>query len=126
MSNIKLFAIDPNGPAPRIHITYGHANWGAYDVWLYDNAGKNPLKITSGVNTDDVEDIADVGHANSLNGRMLYWRLRTARFDDAGSGHFNMKVTVSQEGREPHVQEYDGAFTNLTQDAIGIIRFTAA
>jgi len=126
MSNIKTYQINASGHAPEIEVQFGQANWGNYLVFLYDRDGKNPVKISEGVNTDDIVDKCTVGSASDLNQRLLYWRLRTARFDNNPGGRFYMKVIISQAGYEPYVEEYQGDMANITQDAIGMVRFVTA
>jgi hypothetical protein len=123
MSEIKVYRLNASGSNPTIEVIFGQANWGNYQTFIYDSNGKNPILVSEGVNTDEIPDKAEIGNVAELNNRILYWRLRTARFDSSPGGRFYMKVIVSQAGNEPHVNEYQGEFSGLVQDAIGILRF---
>ncbi len=123
MNEIKIFKLDPSGSNPVIEVHFGQGNWGNYQIFIYDSNGKNPVLVSEGVNTDEIPDKAEIGNVAELNNRILYWHLRTARFDYRSGGRYYMKVIVSQSGSEPHIDEYQGKFSGLVQDAIGILKF---
>ena len=125
MSNKSIF-IGSAGEIPKIEVFFGQANWGAYEIWLYESNGKDPKIISKGINTDHIADISEIGSPQSLNGRILYWYLRTARFDGSSTGQFFMKVVVSQNGQELYAHDYQGSFDGLAQDAIGFLKIIAS
>ena len=67
------------GPPAEIEITIGQAQWGEYDIFLWDRNHNNPVRVGSGSNDDNEADLWQIAHTSAeLAERRLSWQVGIA------------------------------------------------
>jgi hypothetical protein len=95
---IRLAAAD--GP-PNIEITIGQAQFGKYELSLFDTDGRNPVVVGSGLSHDQLPDAFQIdGDPRALNARFLSWSANIIPAGDEPDPRFSLRVNVRQQGAD--------------------------
>jgi hypothetical protein len=90
--------LSSGGSVPRIEIKVGHAHFAKYEFFLFDATGKNPKLIGTGINSDGVPDIFDIGGpVTVLNQTTLFWQAVVASPTGKPGETFFVQVEVTQD-----------------------------
>ncbi|MDY6986924.1 MAG: hypothetical protein SWQ30_02605 [Thermodesulfobacteriota bacterium] len=84
---------------PQVEIIIGHAQFGKYQLLLWDKDGRNPEALGQGTNDDDVDDVFDLGDPASLHERCLSWEIIVASPGGGPGGLYSVIVLLRQEGK---------------------------
>ncbi len=81
-----------------IDIIFGYAQFGSYDVNIYDENGQNGKEIARGSNTQnrDVE-VVSIGPVSDLDGKIIDWDL-TISAAETGPGQFYSATVIFRQG----------------------------
>ena len=84
ITTVKLGASD--GP-PTVEIEIGHAQFGKYELSLFDTDGRNPVVVGAGLSHDRLPDSFQIdGDPRALNGRFLSWSANLIPAGDEQNG----------------------------------------
>jgi hypothetical protein len=98
MRTVRLTASD--GP-PTIEIEIGHAQFGKYELALYDTDGRNPVVVGAGLNHDQLPDSFQIdGDPRALNGRFLSWSANLIPAGNEANPQFSLTIHIRQRGIE--------------------------
>lgn len=112
------------GGTPLMEIIVGQAQFGTYQVMLWDDTGHNPEHIGQGVNTDDVPDIFPIQDSRgNLDNRILSWNVIVAAFGGRAGQRYSVKVNITQNNQpvQGGTFSYAGPLKN-TQIVSDIVR----
>jgi hypothetical protein len=87
------------GPV-TVEILVQQAQFGEYDVWLWDARGKTRQALGQGLNTDEVPDVITVlaDPTPSADRSILHWRIRVASFTGQARDRYYLTVILRQNG----------------------------
>ena len=101
MADVKTIRLSAADGPPNVEITIGHAQFGKYELSLFDTDGRNPVVIGAGLSHDRLPDNFQIdGDPRALNGRFLSW---SANIIPAGAGanqQFSVTVNIRQKSRD--------------------------
>ncbi len=103
----QIVTIDGNGGVPVIELRFGFAQFGKYEIYLWDSNGKNPQLVGRGVNIDQVPDRFPIGDVGNLNGRIITWQAIIASPAGGSNELYNLTAIFTQNGQNLE----DGPFT---------------
>jgi len=96
----KLVRISKSGGVPEIEISFGHAQYAKYEIFLWDPNGQNPKLIGAGVNVDQIPDKFPVGtSAAALDKCLISWEAIISAFDSSPGQLYSMTVTFTQDNK---------------------------
>jgi hypothetical protein len=109
----KMTSISAGGSIPVVEVTIGQAQFGKYELYLWDENGQNPVLLGSGLNTQPPQAIPIGTSVASLNKKILSWQCIVSALSTDPNQHFAVTVTIRQDGTihpsSPYVQA--GALT---------------
>ena len=112
---IEIVTIDGHGAMPEIELIVGQAQFGKYQIHLWDRTGHNPVSIGEGINTDTVPDKFSIGGLAGLDQRILNWDVIVAAFNGGPGQLYSVIVkitqnnTVVENGEFHYTGQLDGA-----------------
>jgi len=85
------------GPV-TVEILVQQAQFGEYDVWLWDARGKTRQQLGHGLNTDETPDVITVlaDPSAAADRSILHWRIRIASFTGHAGDRYHATVIVRQ------------------------------
>jgi len=101
MAGIKKIELaSANGPV-TVEIVIGQAQFGRYELALYDTEGKNPVVIGEGISSDDKVDsfVMDQAVAD-LDGRFLSWSANLIPVGGEQNPRYSVILHVTQQSDE--------------------------
>ncbi|HZJ14967.1 MAG TPA: hypothetical protein VFD27_07955 [Chthoniobacteraceae bacterium] len=106
------------GPPPAIELIFGHAQWGKYEVWLWDLAGHNPTLVRRGLNNDNIPDKFPISvSAAELEKCQLTWEVTIGALG-AKDQQYSLQVIFTQGGKQLTAQPF---FYTGPLDAVKVI-----
>ncbi|MBA3242785.1 MAG: hypothetical protein H0T60_16295 [Acidobacteria bacterium] len=99
--------INGGGGVPVIELRFGFAQFGKYEIYLWDSNGKNPQLIGRGVNIDQVPDRFPIGDVSVLDGRIVTWQAIIASPTGGSNDLYDLTAIFTQDGKNLE----DGPFT---------------
>jgi len=101
MADIKSVRLNAADGPPNVEITIGHAQFGKYELQLFDTDGRNPVVVGSGLSHDKLPDNFQIdGDPRSLNGRFLSWSANIIPAAAGANQQFSLTVNVRQKNRD--------------------------
>jgi len=98
ITTVKLAAVD--GP-PTVEIAIGQAQFGKYELSLFDTDGRNPVVVGAGLSHDQLPDSFQIdGDPRALNGRFLSWSANLIPAGNDVNPQFSLAVHIRQRGTE--------------------------
>jgi hypothetical protein len=98
IKTVRLVAAD--GP-PNVEIEIGQAQFGKYELSLFDIAGRNPIVFGSGLSTDQIPDNFQIdGDPRALNARFVSWSANIIPAGAEANPQFSLTLHVRQLGKE--------------------------
>ena len=109
-----------------VDVLIGQAQFGMYDVAIYDQQGKNPQPVGSGNNYDTLPDTFKLDNSSpGLSNRLLGWTITIASPEKPNGQLYYARITVRQGStslsNEPI--EYHGELDNA-KILIGFAKFS--
>lgn len=99
-ANGALLKVAKAGPPPEIELIFGNAQWGKYEVWLWDPAGHNPTLIRRGLNNDHIPDKFPISlSAAELDKAQLTWEVTIGALG-ANSQQYSLQVMFRQGNQD--------------------------
>jgi hypothetical protein len=90
----KLVLLSKGSGVPKIAVEIGRAQFGTYEVLLWDATAKDWQVVGKGANFDDIADEFPLGKLAALNERLLRWDLIMSA-PTAGES-YKARVTITQ------------------------------
>ncbi len=88
-----------NGPAPKMELIFGHAQWGKYEVYLWDATGHQPTLVRRGLNNDQIPDKFALSlSASELRDAQLTWEVTIGALGNQGQ-QYSLRVILTQAGQ---------------------------
>jgi hypothetical protein len=103
------------GSLPKVEVLIGHAHFGKFEIFLFDQDGRNPVKFAEGVNSDEVPDIFEIGsggNVKDLDRRSMFWQAAIASPTGAPSENFSVMIRVTQDGQTVGTDSKTGPMTD--------------
>jgi hypothetical protein len=105
----KITELSANGSVPEVEVTIGQAQFGKYELYLWDSNGQNPVKIGEGLNTEPPHPFPIGGPpVQALDGKILTWQCIVSALSTDPNQHYAATVTIRQGGNiapdSPYVQ----------------------
>ncbi len=101
-----VLKVAKNGPPPEIELIFGHAQWGKYEVWLWDLAGHSPTLVRRGLNNDNIPDKFPISiSAAELEKCQLTWEATIGALGAKGQ-QYSLQVIFSQGGKPLTAQPF--------------------
>ena len=101
MADIKSVRLNAADGPPNIEITIGQAQFGKYELQLFDLDGRNPVVIGSGLSHDKLPDNFQIdGDPRSLKGRFLSWSANIIPAAAGPNQQFSLTVNIRQKNRD--------------------------
>lgn len=98
IQTVRLTAAD--GP-PTVDVLIGQAQFGRYELALFDLHGRNPIVVGAGLSHDQVPDTFSIaGDPRQLNGRFLSWSANLVPAGNETNPRFSFRVHIRQRGIE--------------------------
>jgi N-acetylmuramoyl-L-alanine amidase len=99
--NIKVVRLKASDGPPTVEIAIGHAQFGKYELSLFDTDGRNPVVIGSGLSHDQLPDSFQIdGNPSFLHGRFLSWSANLIPAGNEANAQFSLTVHIRQRGVE--------------------------
>jgi hypothetical protein len=96
----KIARLSQAGSMPQIEIIIGQAQFGTYDLYLWDAAGVNFELIGSGLNVDQVSDQFTINKpVAALNGMMATWEVKIGAFSSSPGQLYAVTIKITQDGQ---------------------------
>ena len=93
-----VLKVAKSGPAPEIELIFGNAQWGKYDVYLWNSAGQSPTHVRHGLNNDQIADrFAISATAAELKDRQITWEATIGALGAKGQ-QYSLQVIFTQGG----------------------------
>jgi hypothetical protein len=84
-----------------VEIVIGEAQFGKYEISLFDTDGRNPVVVGSGLSHDQEPDNFQIdGNPAALNGRFLSWSANLIPAGDERNPRFSFTVHIRQNGQD--------------------------
>jgi N-acetylmuramoyl-L-alanine amidase len=101
MADIKVVRLSASGGPPNVEIEIGQAQFGKYELSLFDTDGRNPVVIGSGLSHDQLPDTFQIdGDPRALHARFLSWSANLIPAGAELTPRFSLTVRVRQNGLE--------------------------
>jgi hypothetical protein len=101
MAEIRTVRLSAASGPPSVEIEIGHAQFGKYELSLFDTAGRNPVVIGSGLSHDQLPDVFQIdGDPRALDARFLSWSANLIPAGNEPDPRFSLQVHVRQGGAE--------------------------
>ena len=98
-ANGAVLQIDRNGPPPEMELEFGDAQWGKYQVYLWDAGGEEPALVRRGLNNDQIPDVFPIAaKVTALKNRQLTWEATIGALG-ARKQKYSLTVTFTQGGK---------------------------
>jgi hypothetical protein len=98
IQTLRLAAAD--GP-PNVEIVIGAAQFGKYELALFDTDGRNPVVVGAGLTHDQLPDNFQIdGDPRALNARFLSWSANIIPAGNEVNPQFSLTVHVRQRGAD--------------------------
>jgi hypothetical protein len=99
MTDIKSVRLSAAAGPPNVEITIGHAQFGKYELSLFDTDGRNPVVVGAGLTHDTLPDAFQIdGDPRALNGRFLSWSANVIPAGNESNPRFSLVINVRQRG----------------------------
>jgi hypothetical protein len=115
-ANGTIVKVDPAGPPPVMELKFGDAQWGKYEVYLWDPSGEQPALVRRGFNNDQIPDVFPVAaSAAQLKNRPLTWEATIASLGGGRGQRYSLTVSFKQAGQPLTAKPflYTGALNNV-------------
>jgi len=94
----KIATLSSNGSTPVVEITIGKAQFGKYELYTWDQQGLNPKLIGSGLNTDQIPDIFQIGmSAAALEECLLSWQCIVSALSTGPGQEYAVSIKLTQD-----------------------------
>jgi len=101
MPDIRVVRLKASDGPPTVEIAIGQAQFGKYELSLFDTDGRNPVVVGSGLSHDQLPDSFQIdGDPRFLNGRFLSWSANLIPAGNEANPQFSLTVHVRQRGVE--------------------------
>jgi len=101
MADIRSVRLSALAGPPTVEIEIGHAQFGKYELSLFDTAGRNPVVVGAGLSHDAVPDTFQInGDPRSLDRRFISWSANLIPAGNELNPQFSLTVHVRQGGVE--------------------------
>ena len=101
MAEIKSVRLSAAAGPPNVEITIGHAQFGKYELSLFDTDGRNPVVVGSGLSHDKLPDNFQIdGNPQALNDRFLSWSANIIPAGNESNARFSLTINVRQNNRD--------------------------
>ena len=101
MAEVQTVTLAAAGGPPTIDIAIGHAQFGKYELSLFDTDGLNPVVVGAGLSHDQLPDSFQIGgDPRTLAGRFLSWSANLIPAGNEVNPQFSLKVRIQQRGVE--------------------------
>ena len=94
----QIIGVDRNGGVPVIELRFGFAQFGKYEIYLWDSNGKNPHLVGRGVNIDQVPDRFPIGDVSGHDGRIITWQAIISSPTGGPNELYNLTAIFTQDG----------------------------
>ena len=99
MAEIQTLTLTAADGPPNVEIVIGHAQFGKYELALFDADGRNPVVIGAGLTHDHLPDKFQItGDPRALHARFLSWSANVIPAGDEPEPQFAVSVHVRQGG----------------------------
>jgi hypothetical protein len=93
----KIARLKKADGTPDVEIIIGQAQWGSYDLILWDEDGLNEATIGSGLNVDQIPDKFPINKPlTQLNGSLLSWEVSIASFAGKEGELYSVTIKITQ------------------------------
>lgn len=97
MAEIQTLTLTAADGPPNVEIVIGHAQFGKYELALFDTDGRNPVVVGAGLTHDQLPDNFQIdGDPRALNGRFLSWSANLIAAGNEVNPQFSVTVHVRQ------------------------------
>lgn len=93
-----LTVLAVGGGVPEVEIVIGQAQFGTYEIYLWDSDGTSPRLIGKGLNTDSLPDVHPIGPAAALGGKKMTWQCVVSAPKKSPGQKYSVTVIVRQDG----------------------------
>jgi hypothetical protein len=101
MAEIQTLRLSASGGPPTVEIVIGHAQFGKYELALFDTDGRNPVVIGAGLSHDQLPDSFQIdGDPRALNGHFLSWSANLIPAGNELNPQFSLTIHIRQGGIE--------------------------
>ena len=100
----KVVRVNRSGGSIVIELTFGQAQFGKYQIYLYDSQGNNPKLIGGGLSTDQQPDVFEIPKPGSLDQYMLGWQGFITAYSTQEGQRYSLSVTIQQDGQPLEIQ----------------------
>ena len=84
-------------PLPQIELVFGFAQFAKYQIFLWDQNGKNPVEVAHGINVDKVPDKFPIGKSvEALDGCFITWQAVIGSPAGGPGQQFSQKAIFTQ------------------------------
>jgi hypothetical protein len=95
----KLVRLASGAGAPEVELTVGQAQWGSYELYLWDPEGRNFETLGAGLNVDQIPDRFVIPKSlSTLNGFLLSWEVKIAAFSSGPGQLYAATINITQNG----------------------------
>lgn len=99
MALLRILRLSAAGGPIDVEIVIGHAQFGKYELSLYDRDGRHPVLIGAGLSHDQLPDRFQVAaDTQVLHGRFLSWSANVIPAGEEAEPQFSVIVHVRQGG----------------------------
>lgn len=100
-TDIKVVRLRASDGPPTIEIVIGQAQFGKYELSLFDTDGRNPVVIGAGLSHDQLPDSFQIdGNPSHLDGRFLSWSANLIPAGNEINPQFSLTVHIRQRNVE--------------------------
>lgn len=90
--------VKASGPPPKMELIFGHAQWGKYEVYLWDATGHQATLVRRGLNNDQIPDKFPLSlSASELRDAQLTWDVTIGALGAHGQ-QYSLRVIFTQAG----------------------------
>jgi hypothetical protein len=101
MAEIKTVRLSATGGPPNVEIVIGQAQFGKYELSLFDTDGRNPVIVGAGLSHDQLPDAFQIdGDPRALQARFLSWSANLIPAGNEANPQFSLIVHIRQGGVE--------------------------
>lgn len=106
----------------NIDIHIGYAMYGEFSFALYDENGRNPKEVFSGINSDNIPDKFSL-YPNAVVNRYLRCFARVYQQTVQPNQRYALDVSFEQSGLEIHRMSATGLFSGQVESFMQVIKF---
>lgn len=116
----KITSLSAKGRVPQVEVTIGQAQFGKYELYLWDANGQNPVLVGSGLNTEVPHSFPVGISVGTLDAKILTWQCIVSALSTDPNQHYAVIVTIRQDGQialnSPYVQAGPLSGTEIVHD----------